>query len=140
MLKKIVITIVASMLLTTIPLHARHTVSNILRVSVPFEFLAGGKVLPSGNYTVEVNSERRIIVLRGDAGQPLVLLTNAVETLVTKKNSHLVFRRYDKVFFLVEVWRSDDSVGQALPTTDLQKEVARKNTLAQKIVIEAREE
>jgi hypothetical protein len=141
MLKKIIVTLAASvLLLAALPLHARHTLSNILQVTVPFEFLAGDRVLPSGNYTVEVNSERGIIVLRGaDGQQPLVLLTNPVETLAAKKHSHLLFRRYDTAFFLVEVWRSDDSVGRTLPTTDLQKEMARKRTLDQKILVEARE-
>ena len=137
---KIVVTLTASiLLLAAVPLRARNSVSNIMQVTVPFDFLAGDKALSGGTYTVEVSAKQGMIVLRGHGQDPVLVLTNAIETRTPAKHSRLVFHRYGTSFFLAEVWTGADSVGRAPLTSTGEKELARKKTPDQKIVVEARE-
>jgi hypothetical protein len=138
---KIVVTLTASiLLLAAVTLHARNSVSNIMQVIVPFDFLAGEKALPGGDYTVEVNAERGMIVLRSEGHQPVLLPTNAIETRTPARHSQLVFHRYGNSFFLAEVWRGNDAVGRTLFASATEKELARKKSPDQKIVVQAREQ
>jgi hypothetical protein len=54
----------------------------ILSVQVPFSFVAGGKVMPAGNYTIEQPSTGGVLLIRGN--QPnstaMVLSVNAGPT------------------------------------------------------------
>jgi hypothetical protein len=59
--------------------------SAILNVKVPFSFVAGGKVMPAGSYTIEQPSNGGVLLIRGD--QPnstaMVLSVNAGPTNLT---------------------------------------------------------
>jgi hypothetical protein len=126
------------LLLAAVSLHAR---SNRMQVTVPFEFVAGGKTLPTGNYIVELNTESETmgtIVLRGDGQRPIMLLAIGTEYLAAPKHSQLVFHCYGTSFFLTEVRTEGDTAGRALVTSDREKEMAHKSRPDQKIVAEVR--
>jgi len=125
------------LLLAAVSLHA----SSQMQVTVPFEFVAGGKTLPAGNYIVELNTENGTmgtIVLRGDGQRPIMLLVNFKEQRTAPKHSQLVFHRYATSFFLTAVRTEGDTTGRALATSDREKEMAHKSRPDQKIVAEAR--
>jgi hypothetical protein len=60
MTKKILNTLAGLILLFAVaaPLQAGSILNPEMTVTVPFEFAAGDKVLPAGDYTVQVNPER----------------------------------------------------------------------------------
>jgi hypothetical protein len=59
--------------------------STLITVTVPFEFMAGGNVMPAGNYTIEEPAMHGVLLIRGS--QPnstaLVLAVNAGSTNIT---------------------------------------------------------
>jgi hypothetical protein len=59
--------------------------SAILSVKVPFSFVAGGKVMPAGNYTIEQPSNGGVLLIRGNQpnSSAMVLSVNAGPTNLT---------------------------------------------------------
>lgn len=140
MSKKIVSTLAGLiLLLAAVSLHAS---SNQMQVTVPFEFVAGGKTLPAGNYIVALNTDsgtRGVIVLHGNGQRPILLLVaNGKQYFTAPEHSQLVFHRYGTSFFLSEVRTEGDTTGRALATSDREKEMARNSRSDQKIVAEVR--
>jgi hypothetical protein len=107
------------------PLQAGSILNHEMTVTVVFEFAAGDKLLPAGEYTVRLNSERGTVVLRGEGQKPLMLLTARKESRSAPQRGKLVFQRYGTSFFLNEVWGQDNSVGQTLAPSAREKEMAR---------------
>jgi hypothetical protein len=139
MSKKIVSTLAGLILLLgAASVQAHSTLSNLIKVTVPFEFAVSGKTLPAGIYVVELNSERGTILLRTDGQPPILILAMGKESLAAPKHSQLVFHRYGTSFFLTEVWSEGNTAGRALATSDREKELASKNRPNQEVVVEAR--
>ena len=55
------------------PLQAGSILNHEMTVIVPFEFVAGDRVLADGDYTVQINIERGSVVLRGEGQRVLIL-------------------------------------------------------------------
>jgi len=140
MTTKIINTLTGLVLLLAVaaPLHAGSILNHEMTVSVPFEFIAGDKSLPAGDYSVQVNPERGSVVLHQEGQSPLILLTNQRESTNTPPRGKLVFKRYGANFFLSEVWNQDNATGQALTPSDAEKEMAHKKQPEQILVVKAR--
>ena len=50
------------------------------KATVPFEFAAGGAMMPAGEYTIDVPDLSGVIVLHGAAGNSVALLTTFSES------------------------------------------------------------
>jgi hypothetical protein len=126
------------LLLAAVSVQAGNTLSNQMKVTVPFKFAVNGKTLPAGIYVVELNTERRTVLLRTDGQQPILVLALGKESLTVPQHSQLVFHRYGTAFFLTEVWTEGNTSGRALATSNREKELARINQPNQEIVLAAR--
>ena len=120
------------------PLQAGSILNHEMTVTVGFEFAAGDKLLPAGDYTVQLNPERGTVVLRGEGQKPLMLLTARKESRSAPQRGKLVFQRYGTSFFLNEVWSQDNSTGQTLAPSAQEKEMAREKQPQQMLVVLAR--
>ncbi len=98
-----------------------------LVVNVPFEFVAGGKTLPAGEYSVSTSSPERTLLLidRQDPSASIFMGTNAIIASEPKSESKLVFNRYGDRYFLSQVWTAGNSCGRLLPMSDREKEVSQ---------------
>jgi hypothetical protein len=94
--------------------------------------------LPAGIYVIELNTERRTVLLRTDGQQLILLLAMGKESLDAPKQSQLVFHRYGTSFFLTEIWTEGNTAGRALATSDREKELLSKNRPDQEIVLQGR--
>jgi len=139
MTKKLVSTLAGLVLLLAVaPLYAGSILNHEMTVTVPFEFAAGDKVLPAGDYTVQVNPERGSVVLRGEGHRSLILLTIRKESRTVPVLGKLVFQRYGTSFFLAEVWSQNNATGGTLAPSSREKELARKKQPEQILVVQAR--
>jgi hypothetical protein len=120
------------------PLQAGSILNHEITVTIGFEFAAGDKLLPAGDYTVQLNPERGTVVLRGEGQKPLMLLTARMESRSAPQRGKLVFQRYGTSFFLNEVWNQDNSTGQTLAPSAREKEMAREKQPQQFLVVLAR--
>jgi hypothetical protein len=86
---------------------AAHAQSALATAKVPFEFTAGGALLPQGDYTVEITDLSGVIVLRGTTGNPVALLTTLSGTARPATTAKLIFDRRGGMLYLSSVeWPS----------------------------------
>jgi len=140
MTKNIVSTLVGLILLMAVaaPLQADSAINHKMKVVVPFAFSAGEQLMPAGEYTVEVNPENGTVVLHPEGQNPVVLITNAKESMSSADRAKLVFQRYGENYFLAEVWSQDNSTGHTLRQSDREKELSRNDQLEQTLAVQAR--
>jgi hypothetical protein len=117
------------------PLQAGSILNHEMTVTVGFEIAADDKLLPAGEYTVQLNPESGTVVLRGERQKPLTLLTARKESRSAPQRGKLVFQRYGTSFFLNEVWSQDNSIGQTLALSSREKEMARREKQPQQILV-----
>ena len=137
MTKKILNTLAGLILLYAVaaPLQAGSILNHEMTVTIGFEFAAGDKLLPAGDYTLQLNPERGTVVLRGEGQKPLMLLTARKESRSVPQRGKLVFQRYGTSFFLNEVWSQDNNTGQTLAPSAWEKEMARRQKQPQQILV-----
>ncbi len=140
MTKKILSTLAGLILLFAVaaPLYAGSILNHEMTVTVPFAFAAGDKLMPPGDYTVQVNVERESVVLLGEGHKPLMLLTIRKESRSAPQRGKLVFQRYGTSFFLAEIWSQDNATGETLAPSAREKELARNKQPEQILVVQAR--
>jgi hypothetical protein len=95
-------------------------------VNVPFDFVAGNKTLPAGEYAVKTIGPTHTLVLidRNDATASAFLTTNPVVASEPQSESKLVFNRYGDRYFLAQVWTAGYASGRQLMKSDREKEVS----------------
>jgi hypothetical protein len=113
-----------------------------MAVNIPFEFAAGSKTLPAGEYYVRRNIEgaRVVIQIRSiDGSRSLNLPIHAVTGTDIQPESKLVFNKYGDHYFLSQVWISGRSNGEKAARTSrevmLQRELSRRSTKPEKVAI-----
>ncbi len=94
---------------------AANAQSAIARATVPFEFAAGGAMLPPGEYSVDVPDMSGVIVLRGSAGNSVALLTTFSDAISHTTDAKLIFERRDGMAYLSAVAWPDKSASLMSP-------------------------
>lgn len=96
---------------TSFAQSARRTV-----ILIPFDFVAGEKVLPAGTYRVEAVRRDSYTVweVRSTAGRAgAVVMTSAVGSGTAEEvQPRLVFQKYGETYVLAQLWPSSDSTGR----------------------------
>ncbi len=109
-------------LAAVVSVHAQSGV----RAAVPFEFYVGSSAMPAGAYMVDEYSSgavARISLMKGSAAKTITTMH-----LIGKKMdepARLVFHRYGEEYFLAQIWTGEGSIGQALPSSQREKELAQ---------------
>jgi hypothetical protein len=73
------------------------------KASIPFEFAAGGAMMPAGDYTIDVPDLSGVIFLHGASGNSIALLTTSSGAVSTTSSARLVFERRDGMAYLSSV-------------------------------------
>jgi hypothetical protein len=93
-------------------------------VDIPFQFTVGEKTLPAGEYIIEPNRRDTdtIWVLRNAKGRETVMLmTIPIRANRTQEQAKVVFRRYDELYFLAQVWTPGTNTGREMRITGREK-------------------
>ena len=116
----------AVMALTAMAMTRVAQAQNAIAVNVPFDFVAGGKTLPAGEYSVRASGAGNTLILidRKDTSVSALIITNAVVSRDMQTESKLVFNRYGDRYFLSQVWSEGNSQGRQLLKTAREKEAA----------------
>ena len=88
---------------------AANAQSTVARANVPFEFAAGGAMMPAGEYTVDVPDLSGVLLLHGSAGNSIALLTTFSGADSYTTSAKLVFERRDGMAYLSVVEWPDQS-------------------------------
>ena len=90
-----------------------------LVANIPFEFVAGEKTMPAGEYTIRPVSEfglrTRLLIRSRDGKAVTTVMVNSVQLSEIQKESKLVFNRYGDQTFLSQVWTSQSEyIGEVI--------------------------
>lgn len=101
-----------------------------LVAKIPFNFTVGSKALPAGEYTVRRLSPDFVVVQSADAQGAAIALTRFAQSNTIQEEGKLVFHRYGDYYFLSSAWRPGENVGLEIPKSKLEREMARRTTVA----------
>ena len=131
------------LLLLTASYSAQAQSADRMVVTIPFEFSAGDKRLPAGEYSVKRTSATAsaFTIQRTDSSAAAIVL--AAVTLgggaEQQGGPRLVLRRYGDVYFLAQVWMPDRNTGSQIPESRserrLRREVAAKDGRSEQVVL-----
>jgi hypothetical protein len=94
-----------------------------IRVTVPFDFTVGKQTLPAGDYSVTINRQALLKVVRIDGAGFASALTNYTGGGPNQNlTPRLVFNRYGNRSFLAEAWIGD--MGHELSASAAELEYA----------------
>jgi len=97
-----------------------------LSARIPFEFKAGDKTLPAGEYVVrQVNGSSRILHLRSKDGQANAMVQVIPVTGGTQKNAKLIFHRYGNRYFFAQAWTVGENSGLEASKTRRERAIER---------------
>jgi hypothetical protein len=97
--------------------------SPVAKATVPFEFAAGGAMLPAGDYAVDIPISG-VLVLHGSAGNSVTLLTIGSGLTTYSSNAQIVFERRGGMTYLAGVDWPNQSVRLASPFVPIVKGAA----------------
>jgi hypothetical protein len=95
--------------------------TKIAKASVPFEFAAGGAMMPAGDYTLGVSDLSGVILLRGSSGNSVALLSTFPGTASANSAARLIFERRDGMAYLSAV----EWPGQTMQLMSVFKHVSK---------------
>ena len=107
-----------------------------LRVQVPFEFYAAGKLCPPGTYLL-TKENPTTLRLRDPRGKVVFLSTDR-ETTGMNDQSWVLFHQYGQRSFLAGAYWSGASISLRVPESRAEKEVARIASQRTPVTIAAR--
>jgi hypothetical protein len=97
--------------------------SPVAKATVPFEFAAGGAMLPAGEYAVDVPISG-VLVLHGSTGNSVTLLTIGSGLTTYSSTAQIVFERRGGMAYLAGVDWPNQSVRLASPFVPVVKGAA----------------
>lgn len=105
--------------------QSNFTFTNGAKATVPFAFNVGNQSFPAGVYTVQIDREKQMVVIRTSDRKSRIFLANNDETRVAPHHSELVFRHLGDRFFLTAVWTEGSNEGERLIPGSVETEMAR---------------
>ncbi|MDQ3254159.1 MAG: hypothetical protein M3R15_09680 [Acidobacteriota bacterium] len=96
-------------------------------MKIPFDFVAGKKILPAGEYTVKPTLSSRVTLIRNADGRRdhTTILTMPVPPETLALAAKLVFHRYGDQYFLYQIWTPASERGGQLPVLRAERELAK---------------
>jgi hypothetical protein len=104
------------------PVHAQ---TGGVRAEVPFNFVAAGKTLPAGAYTMVAGSDKVSVVSLAGGRTVVLALVNKVSGRSAGANGRIIFHCYRERCFLAEVWSPAEENGRQLLTSRAEAELAK---------------
>ncbi len=99
--------------IVAVPAYAAEV---LMKADIPFEFVAGGKTLPAGNYEFIVNEQRSMVTLRNLQTNKSMLVTIVTELAAQPGlDARITFDSVGEKKMLEAIWPAD--MGFLLHTT-----------------------
>jgi len=116
--------------------HAQSAV----QATIPFNFVAGNRVLPAGQYVLGSKSltSGNLISIR-DLDEPItsLALSNPCSVSKAPKTSKLVFHRIGNEYFLYQIWVEGETTGRQFPMSKLEVQMAKNEPQTEEVIVVA---
>jgi hypothetical protein len=111
-------------ILATLSLAASSLVAQsraLIKVNIPFSFVAGAKTLPAGQYEVQTLRSNVVMIQSTDSKPAMILPAHSAEAHQMNGVAALKFNRYGDRYFLSQIW-AGDIVGKELSKSRAERE------------------
>jgi hypothetical protein len=99
--------------------------NHIVKADIPFDFTAGGKLLPSGTYLITSDTDSPNVIQIQSPQQKVAVFSMAYAAYAApgdvSKPGKLVFNKYGDQYFLSKILSSSAPMNVQLPTSKLEK-------------------
>jgi len=112
-----------------------------LAASIPFEFAAGSRTLPAGDYAVDsLAATGAVRVFNENTHDAAVALSTPLRAPTSSADPEvkLVFNRYGNQYFLSRIWDGHSALGRELPISKAERALLAESRLPETLVILAR--
>jgi hypothetical protein len=99
--------------------------TGLMNATIPFQFYAGSKLMPAGDYSIRPMSPKVMLLQLDKTGFQRLVVSHSIERRVSVTDAMLTFRHSGDRYFLRQIWNVGASIGQELPNTKLETNVAR---------------
>lgn len=97
-------------------------------MEIPFDFIVKNKVFPAGEYSLKrlnKNNPNFLILKKSDGKFKALFLTQSFKGENKTGKSYLMFKRYDKSYFLAGVWNNKEKQGYRLLQSKSEKRLKK---------------
>jgi hypothetical protein len=108
-------------LLTAVAAHAQQTK---VTATVPFNFVAGDRTYPAGDYSFS-NDGPVLQIANVEQATSSNTMSQACESLRPSADTKLVFQRMGGYYFLRQIWVAGHSRGRELPRSHTEVQLAQ---------------
>ncbi len=109
-----------------------------VRAQVPFNFVVGDKVFPTGEYTIQTLTSYSYMLYVGNrnAKESAMSLSYPI-TSVKEKHTELVFHRIGNAYFLFQVRVAGSPIGRGFPVSRSEIRMAQNGTKPDTTIVAA---
>ena len=103
-----------------------------VRLTVPFDFTVGNKILPAGDYELrsagQPDNPGMLLICR--MGGPVEMYVHAsdLQSSSSANETKLVFRHYGNIYFLSQLWTAGTRTGLEFPKTQAEISEAKNDS------------
>jgi hypothetical protein len=115
---------IAALTVLAMPLFAQH--SELMKINVPFNFVAENQWMEGGQYTIQPLLNGRLLIRSADGKVATTILSLPAPLQSTAADSQVVFHRYGGDYFLAELWMQGQNAGREVLRGKKESELARK--------------
>jgi hypothetical protein len=112
-----------------------------MTVEIPFEFTVGERSLPAGKYVIgRLSPTSSAVIVRSDDGGPSAvgMTSGSLHQTREDRKAKLVFKQYDGVYFLSQVWIPGRGVAVAITKSEQESALAKNGAEAKTVALVAR--
>jgi hypothetical protein len=110
-----------------------------MKANVPFDFVAGGRAYPAGEYSLKPMASDNAFLQITDVEKRTssFLLSYGCSSATPSSQTELVFRRIGDEYFLEQVWIEGRQSGRQFPVSRTETQLARNHEKTEFVIIAA---
>jgi hypothetical protein len=108
-----------------------------VKATVPFNFIAGDRAYPAGDYVFSNNSGVIQISSMKNTTSDELLLSHAVQKTMSSDRTIVVFHHMGSDYFLQQIWVAGDVQGRELPKSKSEIRLAQNHEKPESIIVAA---
>lgn len=120
---------------TALSCTGMHAQTAGMRATIPFDFRAGDKLMPAGQYFIQEQGAWVRLRAAGNGKQNVAFLTNGALGVDPSHSARLDFSRYGNAYFLTAIWDPYSQNGRQVPASAREKELAKNRGVPTQAVV-----
>ena len=116
---------------------ASYAQNNRVAATIPFNFVAGDRAYPAGDYLFSNQGNVLRIASTENVWNNKMILSQACEELSRSDKTKVVFRQMGGNYFLQQIWVAGETRGRELPRSKSEIELAQKHERSESVIVAA---